>query len=179
MNNKYLLFSKIFLEKAKSNIDNTFLVGSWFYFKNFPELKNVKKENHFCLSFEKEELNSHFNYLAELYERLIEELSEQLNAINKINYPIKYWRILLGPWVQYFLQSTFMRWSLIEKISENGRYNCDLVDISSEEIIPLDLVEFSDLIIDEQWNSLIYSEIIKLKVYLVLVNLMIKNIGIN
>jgi putative transferase (TIGR04331 family) len=163
MNDKYLLFSEHLLGKVESNDNNTYLVGTAFYFKNFSELKNIKKENYFCLSFEKEELNNHFSYLSKLYERLIEELSEQLNTINKINYPIKYWRILLGPWVQYFLQATFMRWSLIEKISENGRYNCDLIDLNSAEIIPLDLVEFSDLIVDEKWNSFIYSEIIKLK----------------
>jgi putative transferase (TIGR04331 family) len=53
-------------------------------------------------------------YLWELHERLIGELAAKLNEIHGVEHGIRYWRILIGPWLGYFTQTLFDRWEQIQ-----------------------------------------------------------------
>ena len=39
------------------------------------------------------------NYLDKLNEILIDQLSQNLNYFHKVNFSKKYWRIIIGPWI--------------------------------------------------------------------------------
>jgi len=54
------------------------------------------------------------DYTLSVYEELLPRLSEALNSINKVSYPVKYWRILIGPWLLHFLGVFYERYKRIE-----------------------------------------------------------------
>jgi putative transferase (TIGR04331 family) len=50
-------------------------------------------------------------YVDGLYERLLRNLAEYLNAVNGQSYSHRYWRIVLGPWLLHFLHQFYDRYS--------------------------------------------------------------------
>lgn len=54
------------------------------------------------------------DYCYALYEDLLPRLSEHLNSIHQVSYPNKYWQILVGPWLLFFINIFFDRYRRIE-----------------------------------------------------------------
>jgi len=52
-------------------------------------------------------------YLDDLYEVLLGELADELNERHGVDHGIRYWRILLGPWLGFVIQEIFDRWETI------------------------------------------------------------------
>jgi putative transferase (TIGR04331 family) len=110
----------------------------------------------------REKLYKDFLYLIDLYELLLEELSDKLNSIHGVNYSLRYWRILVGPWLMAFVPVFYDRWSSLEKAASS--YNISktfVIDYSDLESIPQDHSHFEHLVKSDQWNHFIYSSILK------------------
>lgn len=58
------------------------------------------------------------DYCHQVYERLLLQLSEELNSIHQVSYPVRYWRVLLGPWLLQFIAIFYDRFKRIEKALE-------------------------------------------------------------
>ena len=85
--------------------------------------------------------------LIELYEKILIELTEKLNSIHGVDYSIRYWRIIVGPWLMAFIPVVFDRWSSLEKATSS--YNISktfVVDYGELESIPQDQLNFEYLI---------------------------------
>lgn len=54
------------------------------------------------------------DYCYKIYDKLIPKLSEKLNSIHQVSYPLRYWRILLGPWLLPFIGVFYDRYRRIE-----------------------------------------------------------------
>ena len=48
---------------------------------------------------DRSKLHKDYSYLSEFYEKLLIELTNQLNQIHGTDHKTKYWRILIGPWL--------------------------------------------------------------------------------
>lgn len=46
-----------------------------------------------------------------MYEESLPLIADRLNLIHNLNYPIKYWRVLLGPWLLYFIGQIYSRYT--------------------------------------------------------------------
>ena len=49
-------------------------------------------------------------YLEKVYERMLESLAEYLNAAHGVSHSLRYWRIVLGPWLLHFLHQYYDRY---------------------------------------------------------------------
>lgn len=58
------------------------------------------------------------DYCHEIYEGLLTQLSENLNSIHRVSYPVRYWRVLIGPWLLHFIGVFFDRYRRIENALE-------------------------------------------------------------
>lgn len=58
------------------------------------------------------------DYCWGIYERLLTQLADNLNAIHSVSYPPRYWTILLGPWLIHFIEIFYDRFMRIEKAKE-------------------------------------------------------------
>jgi putative transferase (TIGR04331 family) len=101
-------------------------------------------------------------YLQATYEELLPDVAAALNALHGVDHSTRYWRILVGPWVGYFLQILFDRWAMIEQVSGQFEINgVRLLETSREHIVPNDMQEFVRLMVDDPWNEAIYADVVR------------------
>lgn len=99
--------------------------------------------------------------LNDLYEKLLVDLGQALNEFHRIDHSARYWRILVGPWLGYFTQVLFDRWTMIQYAVQN--FNVEGVaalELPSAEAIPNDMQDFIDKFANDTWNSFIYGQIL-------------------
>lgn len=105
---------------------------------------------------------SDYQYLSDLYERLLMTLTHQLNQIHSVNKDLRYWRILVGPWLADFIQILFDRWSSI-MLAKNHFEISETIILTGQEdaLVPNDVRHFAELMIEDDWNHHIYGLIIE------------------
>jgi putative transferase (TIGR04331 family) len=102
-------------------------------------------------------------YLRGLHERLLRELADQLNDIHRVDHGLRYWRILIGPWLGYFTQMLFDRWSSIRQATQDCELSGTIVLSGHEEyLVPNDMAEFTQLFVGDDWNHHIYGAVLQL-----------------
>jgi len=111
---------------------------------------------------DREKLHKDYKYLRDLFERLLVEMTGELNNIHGVNHSLRYWRILIGPWLMVFISIIYDRWECIKaaitsySIVDTKGYDC--LDLNS---IPQSMEHFSNLGKSDVWNHAIYSSILK------------------
>lgn len=112
---------------------------------------------------DRQKLSNDYRYLQDLYEKLLLNLSHKLNNIHSVNYSLRYWRILIGPWLGTFIFILFDRWSMLNRtIEENKITKCVILDRAPMSVVSNDMKHFSNLNIDDDWNEAIYAQLLSL-----------------
>jgi putative transferase (TIGR04331 family) len=102
-----------------------------------------------------------YQYLTILYERLLKELASQLNQIHNVNHSLRYWRILIGPWLGYFIQMLFDRWESVQKAVQLYDLSGAIVLSGTDEtLVPKNMRDFTHLYTGDEWNHYLYSYIV-------------------
>ena len=111
---------------------------------------------------DREKLQKDYYYLQDVYEVLLKDISKQLNQIHGVEYSVRYWRILIGPWLGYFTQVLFDRWSMLEVVLNDCNVDaCIVLDRDEKSLIPNDMVHFNSLFVCDDWNEAIYTQLLK------------------
>ena len=100
-------------------------------------------------------------YLSRLHEKLLHACANALNNFHGVDHSIRYWRILIGPWLGCFTQILFDRWKMINNAAsafDISSYTA--LDVSDERMTPYDMSEFGELFIDDVWNLWVYGKIL-------------------
>ena len=94
-----------------------------------------------------------------IYEKILPIVSRQLNTLHKKNYNVRYWRILIGPWLQLYITAVYDRYERINGILT--RYPDINTILLSDEcfIVPNNTEEFNLRFSDDVYNLQIYSKI--------------------
>ena len=112
---------------------------------------------------DRKKLISDYDSLLEIHENFITELTSILNTIHKTNYSVRYWRILIGPWLGWFVQIVFDRWWMLKKTIEEEHIDyCIVIKRNSKNIVPNDMTDFCDSILNDDANEFIYSELLEM-----------------
>ena len=111
---------------------------------------------------DRSKLYKDYLYLQTFYERLLGELTIQLNHIHNVDQSVRYWRILVGPWLFYFVQILFDRWETIQRAIIQYDISETIILIGQDEqFIPNDMHGFESLFVRDDWNHHIYSKILQ------------------
>ena len=103
-----------------------------------------------------------YQYLKGLYEQMLGSLTEQLNEIHNVDHSLRYWRILIGPWLGYFIQMLFDRWSSIEQALNSYEIEeTTILDCPPESLVSQGMWDFQDYLISDPWNHHLYAEILQ------------------
>lgn len=103
-----------------------------------------------------------YRYLLDFHERLLEDLTGQLNEIHRVSHSLRYWRIFVGPWLGHFTQMLFDRWCSIQKAADACEISGTVVLAGLEEaLIPNDMVDFFRLYVADVWNHHVYASILE------------------
>jgi putative transferase (TIGR04331 family) len=101
-------------------------------------------------------------YVNKLYYELLPLLTNELNLLHKTSRSCKYWRILIGPWLYFYICVVLDRFLNIKSAL---KYYPDLTTILMAEksfVTPKDTLDFLTLVCDDAYNLQIFSRILKL-----------------
>lgn len=100
--------------------------------------------------------------LIELYEEVINKLADKMNHIHQTDYSVRFWKILLGPWLHRFIRVLYDRWLTLKKISQSSQsLSCIVSDGDIKHYIPNDTMHFIQLVVDDPWNEMMYAYLAK------------------
>ena len=100
-------------------------------------------------------------FVRSLYENLLFELTNVLNTHHKVEWTVRSWRILIGPWLLRFIEILYDRWKSIKALENYKISEASCADIDWDKIIPWDFTELSDLAKTDKWNYYVCSNILK------------------
>lgn len=124
---------------------------------HWSSMKAIVQQHHWD---DREKFYADYIYLNHLYERVLEGLSVKLNQIHGVDFSLRYWRILVGPWLASFIHIVFDRWTSI-KNAVNGYDITGTIAIHQQlALVPNDMNEFISLFLGDEWNHFIYTEIL-------------------
>lgn len=110
---------------------------------------------------DREKLYKDYLYLEKLYEELLSELAARLNGLHAVNYSVRYWRILAGPWLGYFVQMLFDRWAMLRLATTDADISgVRVLRGSTVSIVPNDMEDFTSLFVGDVWNEAIYGQLL-------------------
>lgn len=104
-----------------------------------------------------------YKYISSLYEVVLERLFRKLNEIHSVDHGLRYWRILIGPWLGFFMLLLFDRWSSIQQAVRNYELSGSIALRESDaDFIPNDMHDFSYFFLyGDEWNHYIYARILE------------------
>ena len=112
---------------------------------------------------DRQKLRNDYEYLQSLYEKILFDLANKLNELNSTNYSLRYWRIVIGPWLGSFIQILFDRWYMLKHAIDKEKItNCNIIQRNPMSVISNDMDHFIDLFIDDDWNEAIYGQLLLL-----------------
>ena len=104
------------------------------------------------------------NKVIALREKLLLQLTKELNSINKVNFTKKDWEVLIEPWLHMYLASNYFRWLIVsDLISIHKKFS--YLEIKIKNKIPvfdtLQFYEFNHN--DDVYNHLMFQNILEFK----------------
>ena len=153
--NRRLVFNR--LEEVNAGEDPVF-TGAWcfddFDLEKFQEFKYIWSDR-------KRLKRSHY-LIFDCYEKVLVQLSSELNGLHKVNFPVNSWRILIGPWLYHFLAILFERSSvLLSSFDASDDLYCKIPKFDRNQFVPLDYSDFNQFFESDEWNYFICSLVIK------------------
>lgn len=101
------------------------------------------------------------HYVADVYERLLAVLGEALNSTHKVNHSKRYWRIILGPWLLFYLPAIYDRYRCLRSALDDYPLVTTTVLAEAAWVTPCDTLEYVELIKEDPYNLQLYSRILK------------------
>jgi len=106
---------------------------------------------------DRRKIYSDYQYIKDLNEKILSRLQDVLNDIHEVNYSNRYWRIVLGPWINLLTPILWDRYeSLRIAFSRNDLTETILVGGNDFTLIPEDYDDFTQLLNDHLWNHQLY-----------------------
>ena len=93
---------------------------------------------------DRSKLYKDYKYINELYERVLIDLASALNKLHNIDYSIRYWRIIVGPWLHFFLRNFYDRYLSISSVIQSGHEISTLLPGDLAWVVPDDFNCFKD-----------------------------------
>ncbi len=100
-----------------------------------------------------------YRYVDIIYERTLPILGETLNAIHGTRHGQRYWRIVLGPWLQIYLPVIYDRYRHVERAL--AQYpDCTSMTLSENLFVtPANTLEYGCLVKEDSYNLQIFTKI--------------------
>lgn len=159
IDNKYSLL----LNKKKFN---KFYLGK-FCISDDLEFNEFNKKN--CLNSNWKYRNKNileYKYLKKVTLSLFKVIAKKLNKIHKVKENKKYWKVILYPWVCYYVNTSYDRWKIIsnfQKLKKKNKFFVYKYNLQHNYLKILNLVDWHNKISLDPLNNFLFIEIIKFK----------------
>ena len=98
-------------------------------------------------------------YIEDLHERFLSALTIQLNELLKVNHTLRFWAVLLGPWLRVYLTVLYDRFSSLEKVYTFFPEIKTIGLSHADHQLPRTHAEFNTLLATDEYNLQIYTQI--------------------
>ena len=166
MNNKKNLLVTTAIEETWGNGENEKIIflGEWckeYSAKSSWDGRKNAVVDFYCRDRNKFEIDH--DYLEQFYERLLASLTITLNHYHNVDYSIRYWRIVLGPWLLTYVPAVWNRWESLRIAFEEYEFDETILlnpdieyEAPSSHLNAMALIAHSHL-----WNHMLYARILK------------------
>lgn len=140
----------------------TILLGTWCFNSDPDVINNIKKSRILPYHWDdKDKLKKDYTFLEDIYEKKLLDCAYSLNKIHNTEKDIRYWRILIGPWLKIFIDSIFDRYECIRMAHDIDDCFLFTVHDYSDDLSAVDFHDFYEKLTSDLWNEIIFSECIK------------------
>jgi putative transferase (TIGR04331 family) len=139
-----------------------YFLGEWcLIFEKHYLLENRKYEINQFHWDDRVKLSKDYEYLKNLHQKLLTSLTNYLNKLHKTNHSIRYWQIILDPWLFSYLGILFDRWENIRNCFNYNR-KFDVIFLSENNSFDKYMcwLEFVRMVSDDYWNQLLCQRIL-------------------
>lgn len=149
-------------ETLPKDVSEILFLGEWC---KMNKVKDSRKElNASMLEYhwdDRKKLVQDYHRIDGIYEKILNDLSVKLNEVHSVQHSVRYWRIIIGPWLNYFLGMLFDRWQMLALAKQSYEsLECIVLEREWGELIPRDMAHFNSLYVEDQWNEGIYTELL-------------------
>jgi putative transferase (TIGR04331 family) len=102
------------------------------------------------------------NNLDIIYEKLLPYVGKELNRLHNENHSIRYWRILVGPWLLHHIGVYYDRYKLIKKAIKMYPGFKTLGLHPDNYLVPSETLNYISLSVTDKYNLQIFSDIMTL-----------------
>jgi putative transferase (TIGR04331 family) len=160
MKNKLLVTTAI-KETWGEGGDEVVFLGDWCKEYNAENLRDKSNVVSFHMR-DRDKFNKDNIYLEKFYERLLASITDALNHHHCINRSIRYWMIILGPWLLTYISALWDRWESLRVAFEENEFGETILLNDVSPIVPKNHAEAFYLIASSDlWNHMIYGKILK------------------
>ena len=99
------------------------------------------------------------NFCQALYENMLPFFKDQLNIIHGTTHDIRYWEIIIGPWLIRYIHALYDRYICVKKAIKITRHLRTITLSETCFISPFDFHHFGTLCIDDLFNLQLYSQV--------------------
>ena len=137
-----------------------------FYFLNKSLERKYKKKNINYKTFNFKNLNfkSREKINKKIYlisNKFINELSIILNEIHGVKLSKRSWKIIIGPWINYFTTICWNRFYKIKKVLRVSNLDNSVIFECPNSLLAMENnLNMSKLCNDDDWNSILYSKVL-------------------
>lgn len=96
----------------------------------------------------------------ELYDHFSKELTIFLNKYHNKKYSNRFWSIILGHWLYWFISSITFKWRLIESLKDK-KFIFFKKEVNKHDLIPHGIEDYTRLSSSDFWNHHFFSRIIE------------------
>ncbi len=110
----------------------------------------------------RKQLYRDYLYLKEVYERYLQYMANRLNELHGEKHTLRYWRIIIGPWLHYFIAILFDRYNSLKQASKAYKIKNTLIaETDPWKWVPQDMSVFIEYFCGDEYNHMLYSRIIR------------------
>lgn len=140
------------------------VVGEWAQFTT----QNVWQDNICVAKYEEmnyEEVKENHTFVSNLYNKIIETLRTEYNHRCLVDYSVREWEVIIGPWLKIALDTFTYRWFVIESLSCSDYETVYVLDEKSASQYlgrPDSIVDFKrNYLNNKLWHQFILSDAAK------------------
>ncbi len=161
-NVEQLLVTTGLLDTWGDDQDIIFL-GEWC--KPYNLKSNYDKRRYSTIPYhwnDSKKLRRDHGYLCRLHERVLAALAKSLNDLHNVSYSLRYWRIILGPWLLTYISTIWDRWENLRIAFEEKKFSSTIiVALDNKKLVPIDYDDFVEHFLSDIWNHHIFTEMLK------------------
>jgi putative transferase (TIGR04331 family) len=110
---------------------------------------------------DRDKLYQDYLYLQTVYERYLKALSERLNEIHGADHSVRYWRIVIGPWLFHFIPLVYDRYFCLRRAAESRLVTHTWVDDPPPDRWIPHRFSGADWFVNDDYNHYLYGYLIK------------------